>query len=324
MTSTVVKTTSTTTLSNITPTVGPVGSNFTAKASVTGFGTPTGTVTFSLYASATCTSPSSYSQSGFTLSGGAATGTLTPMIAGTYYWQAVYSGDTNNLPSTSTCSTTSITVNATGATSLLEYTSTSPPATSPSPLTTTNGAAYLILVYAQQGSAASSTNFTVSTGSGTPFSSASATTVQDITSKTFVAVIPVIGNGTSTNDVVVSGNHSPTFMTVQVIQLIPNAASIAATNSNPASATSTSPATVTLSTATAGDGEIALIAETGSSTTAFSAPTGMTPLGSQQQGTTGSGYTVDAYFDAQAITSASFPFTNAGTDWGTIAAEVAP
>ena len=52
----------------------------------------------------------------------------------------------------------------------------------------------------------------------------------------------------------------------------------------------------------------------------------MTPSGSPQQGTVGTdSYTVDAYFNPQAQTSASFPFTNAsGTTWATIGVELTP
>lgn len=97
----------TTTLSNRTPTTGPAGTTFNITASVTGnsgYGTPAGTVVFSLYTSSTCSGSPVSSTAPVTTSGGSATGGLTP-AAGTYYWRAVYTPtDTYNLTSTSACS----------------------------------------------------------------------------------------------------------------------------------------------------------------------------------------------------------------------------
>lgn len=107
----------TTTLSNITPTSGTAGSTpFSATATVggnDGYGTPAGSVVFSLYTASDCSGSASYSTSAKTISSGAATGSLSPSVAGTYYWKVAYTpSDTYNTASTSTCSTTSITVNS--------------------------------------------------------------------------------------------------------------------------------------------------------------------------------------------------------------------
>lgn len=104
----------TTTLSNLTPTTASAGTSFSATATVagsSGFGTPAGTVVFSLYTSSSCSGGASYATSAQTLSAGAATGSLQP-AAGTYYWRAVYTPtDAYNLTSTSACSS-AITVTA--------------------------------------------------------------------------------------------------------------------------------------------------------------------------------------------------------------------
>ena len=111
---TTAKQATTTTLSDVTPTSGTVNStSFSATATVSGnsgFGTPAGTVVFSLYSDSSC-STSVQSTPAQTLSGGQVTGSLTPTTAGTYYWGATYTPtDTYNLTSNTCDSTTPITV----------------------------------------------------------------------------------------------------------------------------------------------------------------------------------------------------------------------
>ncbi len=105
---TTAKQSTTTTLSNLTPTSAASGHSFSATATVTGasgYGTPAGTVTFSLFTSATCGGTASYTSAATALSAGAATGTLQPAAVGTYYWRATYTPtDSYNLASTSACS----------------------------------------------------------------------------------------------------------------------------------------------------------------------------------------------------------------------------
>jgi hypothetical protein len=104
----------TTTLSAVTPTAGAAGAAFSATATVAGWGSPAGTVLFSLYPNSTCTGAASYTSSQ-ALSAGAATAALIP-AAGTYYWQAGYAPtDAYNAPSTSACGP-SITVTTGGLT----------------------------------------------------------------------------------------------------------------------------------------------------------------------------------------------------------------
>ena len=97
----------TTTLSNLTPTSATEGNSFSATATVTGgsgYGTPAGTVVFSLFTDAACSGAAAYSTSASALSGGATTGSLQP-AGGTYYWRATYTPtDAYNLTSTSACS----------------------------------------------------------------------------------------------------------------------------------------------------------------------------------------------------------------------------
>lgn len=118
-TATTPKQATTTTLSAITPTSGSAGGSFSATATVTGnsgYGTPAGTVVLALFTSSTCSGAASYSSAATTLTAGAATATLSPASAGTYYWRAVYTPtDTYNLTSTSACSA-AITVSPAGPT----------------------------------------------------------------------------------------------------------------------------------------------------------------------------------------------------------------
>lgn len=114
VTATTPKQATTTTISNTTPQSGTAGSAFSAIAKVTGksgYGTPAGTVTFSLYPTAGCTGQAGSTTAAQPVTDGSATGSLQP-AAGTYYWQATYTPtDTYNTASTSACGT-AITVTA--------------------------------------------------------------------------------------------------------------------------------------------------------------------------------------------------------------------
>src|SRR5207253_8983118 len=92
-----------------------IGGSATDTATISGgFGTPTGSVTFTVYATTDCSGsavsgfPGSTSISTTTVSGGTATSALfTPASAGVYYWKAVFSDtDGNNNGVTTTCGTT--------------------------------------------------------------------------------------------------------------------------------------------------------------------------------------------------------------------------
>ncbi len=144
----------TTTLSNITPTTGTAGSTFSVTATVTGnsgYGTPAGTAVFSLYSSATCSDPASYTSAARTLAGGSVTGSLQPAVAGTYYWRATYTPtDSYNSASTSACSA-AITVTPAGGTffgagSPVTVTSSTKGLTIPYPAGTTSGDLVLLVL----------------------------------------------------------------------------------------------------------------------------------------------------------------------------------
>jgi hypothetical protein len=113
-TATTTKQSTTTTLSNLTPTSAATGHSFSATATVagaSGYGTPAGTVTFSLFTSAGCSSGIASYTSATALSAGAATAALQPAV-GTYYWRATYTPtDSYNLASTSACSAAITVVN---------------------------------------------------------------------------------------------------------------------------------------------------------------------------------------------------------------------
>ena len=100
------------------PTAVTVGVASTVKdtATLTGGDAPSGSVTFTLYSNAGCTTLATpgVSGSGMVSAGTASYSTSwTPTTVGTYYWQAIYSGDSNNSPITSCGGTNEqLTVNA--------------------------------------------------------------------------------------------------------------------------------------------------------------------------------------------------------------------
>ncbi|TIC88258.1 hypothetical protein E8D34_04780 [Nocardioides sp. GY 10113] len=84
-------------------TTGPAGASFSATATVTGFGTPAGTVLFRLFKDPSCTTLAQ-AAGAVPLRSGTATGSVQPAHAGTYYWQAEYTPtDGHHLPATSPC-----------------------------------------------------------------------------------------------------------------------------------------------------------------------------------------------------------------------------
>jgi uncharacterized repeat protein (TIGR01451 family) len=83
----------------------PVGSTVTDQATVTGSGagTPTGSVSFTFFANATCTTPGTNAGTG-TLSAGVATSNSEgPLTTGSYSFIATYSGDANYQAATGPC-----------------------------------------------------------------------------------------------------------------------------------------------------------------------------------------------------------------------------
>ena len=183
----------------------------------------------------------------------------------TYTAQAAQSDGAGNTGTSGISTWTVSTASAVGATSIAEWTTPNDSTSvSPGDVVTTNGTPYLVLVYGQ--GTANSPTVTVSTGAGTPFSAASTSTI--VMNKDFIAVVPVTGNGTSTNQTTVKANGSLTILAVQVVQLSPNATTVALTGTTPSLGAdpSGSPASAALASTTSGDGEVVLVGLFGSAT----------------------------------------------------------
>ncbi|MCW3036946.1 MAG: hypothetical protein JWM17_2258 [Actinobacteria bacterium] len=90
----------------------PAGGTVSDSATVSGGASPSGIVTFKLYApgNTTCTGTPFATKTG-TLSGGtASSGPVTVGAAGTYNWVATYNGDANNSPVSSPCGSETVVV----------------------------------------------------------------------------------------------------------------------------------------------------------------------------------------------------------------------
>ena len=89
------------------PTTGTVGTSnsFGDSATLSGAINPTGSVTFTLYSDASCSTAVAGMSGSGTISSGSASwsNSWTPTGPGTYYWQANYPGDDNNAAFTTTC-----------------------------------------------------------------------------------------------------------------------------------------------------------------------------------------------------------------------------
>ena len=95
-----------TTGATITISAGTIGETDRATLSGVNAASATGTVTYGLYSNPSCTSSSEVAKSAATVTGGvaAASGAVSTALApGSYYWQAIYSGDANNAASVSAC-----------------------------------------------------------------------------------------------------------------------------------------------------------------------------------------------------------------------------
>ena len=101
----VVITQATPTIATTPSTGGPVGTSITDTATVSGGHSPTGTVTFHLFAPAspTCTGDPAFSSTNALTAGSATSGPFSSAAVGTYHWTATYNGDTNNTAVSSPC-----------------------------------------------------------------------------------------------------------------------------------------------------------------------------------------------------------------------------
>jgi hypothetical protein len=88
------------------------GGSASATATLSGYvGTPTGTVTFTVYTDSGCTTLHPTPSNVVTVTAPVTTSnSVTFATAGTYYWLAAYSGDGYNQPALSPCSSTGLTV----------------------------------------------------------------------------------------------------------------------------------------------------------------------------------------------------------------------
>jgi hypothetical protein len=90
------------TISGLASAGGPVGGSVHDVVTVAGGASPTGTVTFRLFANNTCTTQV-FTSTNNLVGGTATSGSFPPAAPGTYYWTAVYNGDANNNPATAAC-----------------------------------------------------------------------------------------------------------------------------------------------------------------------------------------------------------------------------
>src|SRR5207302_1088316 len=79
------------------PATATVGTAVADKATVSGGFSPTGTVTFRLYANATATGTPLFTDTETLVGGTATSAPYTTLAAGTDYWVATYTGDANNI-----------------------------------------------------------------------------------------------------------------------------------------------------------------------------------------------------------------------------------
>ena len=92
-----------------TPLSPQAGQSVTDTATISGGSLPTGTITFyEGFTSSSCTTGGTQVGSPVPVSGGGATSASLNLNAGTYYWDAMYSGDGNNNGATSPCETLTV------------------------------------------------------------------------------------------------------------------------------------------------------------------------------------------------------------------------
>jgi hypothetical protein len=87
-----------------------LGSSFADTATVSGGNSPTGTVSFTVYSDAACSSVVFTSSNVALVAGSATSASYTPTATGTFYIAAVYNGDSKNNSVTSTCNKESVVV----------------------------------------------------------------------------------------------------------------------------------------------------------------------------------------------------------------------
>jgi uncharacterized repeat protein (TIGR01451 family) len=146
----------------------PFGTTVHAQATVTTAGAfaPTGTLTYKLYTDAACTTASG---SGLSTTLSTNAGADAPSVSilvpapGTYFWQAAYGGDANNLASTTTCNAYNVTYTQPLVTSI---------AATPDPVTAGQLVQYTLTVTNASASSIAGVNVTDTLPAGTTLFSA--------------------------------------------------------------------------------------------------------------------------------------------------------
>jgi hypothetical protein len=254
-------------------------------------------------------------------SGGSCTtgdGATAPSTSGPQTWQGKEKSTSGGVlanissPSITVNSATPVSATLTGSTT---DSTTGTKTTTVSSVPTANGATELIVVYRE--SSISSETITSITGpfSGTP---TSITTNQDFNSKHNLYSWRATGNGSTANVVVTfSGNNKNVLTVVDVVEVAGNDTTTPIAQSTTNTANSAT-ATTTLTSPTAGNGEVDLIAAT--TNTTVNTPAGFTQVATAS-GSTGTGYSFKVAFDATAQASASSTL-GASNQWGTIGLEI--
>jgi hypothetical protein len=272
-------------------------------------------------------------------SGGVATDTVTGTTAGSVTVKAA-----GTINGAATNSTSNLTFNVTGAsaTVLGQYTPTtqSNTFTTSGNISTTNGGAYLVVIYCygSPSCASGQTDPTITgpfTNSGALIPSTALTVVSTFSPsgsnvKSCIEVVQETGNGTSTPVTVTLGSNENVAF-VDVLQLSPGAKVQGTPAGNATGATTTgTTATAAFSSAPAAtNAEVAVVGLTGNTgSDTITAPSGFTPLGTYQHSSTISGGTPAAggdlgmYFNPAAQTTANFTLSPLAVNWGTIAIQI--
>ena len=113
---------------------GPLGTRLWAAATLVGAFLPTGSMTFRLFADASCTAQVFASETPLLLYGEARSGEFVPLTPGTYRWTMTYPGDVNNRPVSTRCHDAgTVVITAASTTVPSTTTSTTTPTTIPGP-----------------------------------------------------------------------------------------------------------------------------------------------------------------------------------------------
>jgi hypothetical protein len=315
----------TTALSSISPTRGTTATSFGATVTVAGdagYGTPAGSVVFSLYTSQTCSGSPSYSTAAQPLTNATASASMKPGTTGTYYWGATYTpSDTYNLSSSTCASGTPITVSSFGAADLGSSSSAVAGHALAGPsVSTTTAATELIFVNLVGSNGTASTIASISGPfSGTPVAIASKE-YPGPTSRNYVFAWQATGSG-GTGPVTVTLDAATTLGTGQVDVVQLNPGDLVAGSSGGAGVSSGKSVPVTITPANPSDSEVVFLGEDGSY---YYTPPPATPPWLLVSGSSTSSVGWGTFSDSAIQSSATFSTSKANKDYGYEAVEVNP